>query len=326
MATAAATGKMLVITDPPRHGMIRRIISNAFTPRMVRRLERTMREIAVEVIEEALEQEECNFADTAARLPVSMICDMLGVPRQDWDFMLDRTKTAFGVGSGGDEHAADRAVQAHVDLFVYYEELMRERRRDPQEDIVSALVHGSIEGRPVTSEEVILNSNGLISGGNETTRHATIGGLLAFIDNPAQWNLLRERPDLLPSAVQEVLRYTTPAMHVMRTATGEVHLAGADIAEGDRVAVWLGSANRDESVFADPARFDIARSPNRHLTFAYGPHFCIGGALATTELTIMFEELSRRVERAERTGPVVRMASNLIGGYEQLPVRLTRRR
>ncbi|MEV6410726.1 cytochrome P450 [Kribbella sp. NPDC051718] len=325
VATNAASGKMLVITDPPRHGMIRRIISSAFTPRMVTRLRQTMREVAVEVIEEALEQQNCDFADTAARLPVSIICDMLGVPRDDWGFMLDRTKTAFGVGSLNDGPADERARAAHVDLFVYYRELMQQRRREPREDIVSALVHGVIDGTPVTDEEVVLNCNGLISGGNETTRHATIGGLLAFIEHPGQWDLLQRDPAVLPSAIQEILRYTTPAMHVMRTVAEQVTLGPVTLAPDDRVAIWLGSANRDETVFTDPDRFDLSRSPNRHLTFAYGPHFCIGGSLATAELTIMFEELSRRVARAELAGPVVRMASNLIGGYEQLPVRLSRR-
>lgn len=320
-ATAAATGKMLVVTDPPRHSKIRRVISSAFTPRMVRRLELTMREIAIDVTEAILERGGGNFAETAARLPLSIICDMLGVPRHDWDFMLDRTMTAFGVGGPSEE----AAIQAHVDLFMYYEDLMRLRRENPQDDIVTALVNGSIDGVAVTNEEVVLNCNGLISGGNETTRHASIGGLLAFIQNPDQWRLLQKKPEHLDSAVQEVLRYTAPAMHVMRTATKDVNLEGADIAAGDRVAVWLGSANRDELKFEDPAKFDITRFPNRHLSFAFGPHFCIGGPLAVTELTILFQELSERIGDVELDGEVVRMASNLINGYETLPVRVNRR-
>ncbi|MGW2279018.1 cytochrome P450 [Streptomyces sp. NPDC001770] len=323
VATRAATGKMMVITDPPRHGMIRRVVSAAFTPRMVHRLQETMRTISVEVIENALEQGDCDFTEVAARLPLSVICDMLGVPRADWDFMLSRTMTAFGVGGDPGPEQRQRMATAHTDIFLYYDELMRLRRKEPQEDIISALVHGRIDGRPLTEEEIILNCNGLISGGNETTRHATIGGLLAFIEHPEQWLRLQAEPGLLPTAVQEILRFTTPAMHVLRTATRDTELGGQRIAAGDMVAVWLASGNRDESVFEEPDRFDIGRQEvSRNLTFAYGSHFCIGAALATTELNTFFGVLGQRVARAEPTGEVRRMRSNLIGGIEHLPVRL----
>ncbi|WOX17140.1 cytochrome P450 [Streptomyces sp. N50] len=322
-ATAAGAGRMMVISDPPRHGKIRRIMGSAFTPRTVRRLEVNMRTTVTELLRGALAGGTCEFTEVAARLPLSVICDLLGVPRADWDFMLSRTMTAFGVGDrSGDTDAAAAAV-AHTELFQYYDELMRERRRSPRDDIISALVHGTIDGEPLTSTEVVLNCNGLISGGNETTRHATLGGLLAFIENPDQWTLLRERPELLPGAVQEVLRYTSPAMHLLRTAAEDAEIGGERIRAGDRITLWLASANRDEQVFADPDVFDVSRTPNRHLTFAHGPHHCIGAALASTELTIMFEELTRRVERAELAGPVRRMRSNLIGGLESLPVSLT---
>ncbi|MCG0286179.1 cytochrome P450 [Streptomyces sp. PSAA01] len=324
VATAAATGKMLVITDPPRHGKIRRIVSSAFTPKMIRRLEHNMREIAVSVINAALEGPECDFADIAARLPVSMICDMLGVPRQDWDFMLDRTKVAFGIGNDAVDDET-RANAAHIDLFLYYQDLMRLRRKEPADDIVTALVNGHIDGVALTDEEVVLNCNGLVSGGNETTRHATIGGMRALIENRDQWRRLRAGEAPLDGAVQEILRFTTPAMHVMRTATRATDLAGTKIPEGARIAVWLGSGNRDDEKFADPSRFDLGRTPNRHLTFAYGPHFCIGAALATLELQVMFTELIGRIGDAELVGEPVRMYSNLIGGYESMPVALTRR-
>ncbi|MFF5302428.1 cytochrome P450 [Streptomyces sp. NPDC013161] len=322
-ATAAGAGRMMVISDPPRHGKIRRIMSSAFTPRTVRRLEVNMRTTVTELLRGALAGGTCEFTEVAARLPLSVICDLLGVPRADWDFMLSRTMTAFGVGDRSDDTDAAAAAVAHTELFQYYDELMRERRRSPRDDIISALVHGTIDGEPLTSTEVVLNCNGLISGGNETTRHATLGGLLAFIENPDQWTLLRERPELLPGAIQEVLRYTSPAMHLLRTAAEDAEIGGERIRAGDRITLWLASANRDEQVFADPDVFDVSRTPNRHLTFAHGPHHCIGASLASTELTIMFEELTRRVERVELAGPVRRMRSNLIGGLESLPVSLT---
>ncbi|OCC09196.1 cytochrome P450 [Streptomyces sp. PTY087I2] len=326
LATEASAGKMLIVTDPPRHGKIRRIINSAFTPRMVKRLEDTMRSTVVETLEEAMEKGTSDFVDAAARLPVSVICDMLGVPKKDWGFMLDRTMVAFGSDAvEGGEDQAMRAAAAHTDLLMYYDELLELRREDPQEDVVSAMVQGEVDGEPLTDEEIFLNCDGLISGGNETTRHATVGGLLALMDHPDQWDRLRADPGLLPSTVQEVLRYTSPAMHVLRTANQDTELEGRAIAAGDEVAVWLSAANRDGQVFENPDAFDVGRTPNRHLTFASGTHFCLGSALATMELSVMFEELTRRVGAAGHAGPVQRMRSNLIWGFESMPVTLDRR-
>ncbi|MFJ9692468.1 cytochrome P450 [Kitasatospora sp. NPDC101183] len=320
-ATELAAGKMLIITDPPRHGGIRRIVGGAFTPRMVARLEQTMRETVTAALDEALEAGECDFTRVAARLPLSVICDMLGVPPGDRDFMLERIMVAFG--SGEDEAADPLApAEAHADILSYYEELLARRRREPQEDIVTALAHGTVDGVPLTDEEIFLNCDGLVSGGNETTRHASVGGLLALMRHPEQWAALREDPELLPTAVQEILRFTSPAMHVLRTATAPVEVAGHALAPGDQVALWLAAGNRDGTVFADPDRFDVTRRPNPHLTFAAGPHYCLGASLGTRELTVLFEELLRRVGDAELTGPPRRTRSILIRGHDALPVRL----
>ncbi|MFC5143636.1 cytochrome P450 [Streptomyces aureoversilis] len=320
-ATAAASGKMLIITDPPRHGEIRRIVNGAFTPRMVARLEHTMRETVTAALDEVLEAGECDFTRVAARLPLSVICDMLGVPPGDREFMLDRTMVAFGSGEGIDDDPLAPA-QAHADILAYYADLLDRRRREPREDIITALAHGTVDGVPLTDEEIFLNCDGIVSGGNETTRHAGAGGLLALVRNPQQWASLREGPELLPGAVQEILRFTSPAMHVLRTATAPVELAGRTLAPGDQVALWLAAGNRDPAVFPDPDRFDVTRRPNPHLAFAAGAHYCLGAALATRELTVLFEELLRRVRSAELTGPPRRTRSILIWGYEALPVRL----
>lgn len=324
VANEAAADKMLIVTDPPRHGGIRRVINSGFTPRMVRRLTDNIRLTAAGVIEEALERGDVDFTQVASRLPVSVISDMLGVPRSDWDFMLELTMTAFGA----DESAGTdprKIAEAHTELLVYYDNLLRERRRDPQDDIVSALAHGVVDGEPLTDEEILLNCNGLISGGNETTRHATVGGLLALMNHPQEWARLRADPQLMPTAVQEILRFTSPALHVLRTARKEAELGGERVRPGDQVAVWLPAANRDEAVFADPDRFDVSRTPNRHLAFATGTHFCLGSALATSELTIFFEEFLARVADVTPTGAPVRMASNLIWGFTSMPVSLSRR-
>ncbi|MFC5286647.1 cytochrome P450 [Actinokineospora guangxiensis] len=328
-ATAMSAGRMLIVTDPPRHGALRRIINSAFTPRMVHRLENTMRATVADLLDRAIGDEPCEFTEIASWLPVSVICDMLGVPRQDWAFMLDRTRTAFGAAS---EPADPLAVaEAHVDLLSYYEELAARRRREPGDDIVTALVKGRVDGVPLSDEEIYLNCDGLISGGNETTRHATVGGMLAFIDHPEQWDLLRQRPELLGSAVQEILRHSSPALHVLRTATAAGELAGQRIEPGEQVALFLAAGNRDERVFTDPDSFDITRfetatASAKHLAFAQGAHFCLGAALAGKELEVMFSALVQRVERAEAVAPPKRMRSNLIWGFESARLHLPPRR
>lgn len=321
-AAAAASRKMLIVTDPPRHGAIRRIISSAFTARTVHRLEQNMRSTVTESLDRALEQGTCDFVEVASRLPVAVICDLLGVPCEDWDFMLDRTTVAFGTVDE-DGAPADAAIEAHAEILLYYSELVQERRREPREDVISALVQGTVDGVPLSDEEIFLNCDGLISGGNETTRHASVGGVLTFAARPDQWRALQAEPALLPSAVDEILRWTSPGAHALRTATHDTELAGRRIEEGQQVVVWGPSANRDESVFEDPDTFRIDRTPNRHVTFGHGAHYCLGGALAVSELKVLFGELSRRVADIEVAGPVCRVRSNHISGYDEAVVSLT---
>ncbi|MEV6776828.1 cytochrome P450 [Streptomyces syringium] len=319
---AAAAGKMLNVTDPPRHDRIRKIISSAFTPKMVDRLETTMRRTATAAISQAIDEGECDFTQVAQKLPVSVICDMMGVPPADWSFMVDRTRFAWS-STALDEAEEAKKVEAHTEILCYFQELAVERRRKPQGDLISALVHGEIDGAPLTDQEIFYNCDALISGGNETTRHATVGGLLALINNPDQWQKLRLNPDVMPSAIQEIVRYTSPVMHALRTAKEDVELGGQLIRAGDHVVAWLPSANRDEEVFTDPERFDIERSPNRHLGFIQGNHYCIGAALAKLEIAVMFDELTQLVQTAEITGPVRRLRSNLLWGFDSLPVKFT---
>ena len=318
--TAQAAGSVLIVSDPPRHGRIRRIISSAFTPLTVRRLESTIRQTASVIVENAVAAGDCDAVQTAARLPVSVICDMLGVPRQDWEHLLNLSMTAMG--SGGDREIE---IEANSEILAYYEHLVKLRRSDPGDDVVSALIHGEVDGVPFTDEEIILNCNALLSAGNETTRHSMVGGLLAFVRFPDQWDRVRAEPGLLPSAVQEILRYTSPVLHVLRTAVRDTSIGDQDISEGDKVAVWLPAANRDDTVFDDPHRFDTGREPNRHLALSAGTHFCLGSSLAVMEVTVLFEELLKRVDRVELTGEPRRMNSNFIWGWESAPVTLLRR-
>ncbi|MGN9810005.1 cytochrome P450 [Micromonospora sp. BQ11] len=319
LAAAAAARKMLIVTDPPRHGDIRRIIGSAFTARTVQRLEQNMRETVTACLDQAFEQGAADVVQIAARLPVSVICDLLGVPREDWDFMVNRTTVAFGAVDDHGSPTAD-AAEAHAEILLYYLELVKQRRRSPREDVVTALVQGEVDGRPLTDEEILLNCDGLISGGNETTRHAAVGGLLALAAHPDQWQALRDDPAILSSAVEEILRWTTPGAHTLRTAVRDTELAGRPIEAGQSVVVWGASVNRDESVFEEPDTFRLDRKPNRHLTFGHGAHYCLGGALATSELRVLFGEVARRVAAVGVPGPVRRVRSNHIAGFEEAVV------
>lgn len=318
-ASKAAAGKMLIVSDPPKHGEIRRIVSRAFTPRMVARLKDTMRETVSGMFDTALGQSACDFAEIAAVLPLTVICDMLGVPPADRAFMLNRTMVAFG-SSSEDQPLA--AVEAHADILSYYAQLVEEKRKRPDEDIISALVHGKVEGRPLTDEEIFLNCDGLISGGNETTRHASVGGVYELIRNPEQFEILRNSSTAVPDAVQEILRFTSPALHILRTAKSTVTVGDISLEAGDTVALWLAAGNRDRGAFTDAHKFDVTRNPNPHLSFSSGPHHCLGAALASMELAVLLEELIKRVKHVELNGSPRRMRSLLIWGYDSLPLRL----
>jgi cytochrome P450 len=318
-----ASGRMLVVTDPPRHAKLRRVISGVFTPHTLRRLESRVRSTVGQLVSRVAGGE-CEFVDeVAARLPVTIICELLGVPAQDQDWMYHLTSTAFGGGdpaATADVAPAERA-QAYGDIFDYYRDLARHRRGSPGTDLVSVLARGDVDGVPLDVEDVLLNCTNLVIGGNETTRHAAAGGLLALIERPGLWPALRAA-DAVPSLVEEVLRWTTPGMHVLRTASRDTEIAGQPIAAGDRVVVWNASANRDEDVFDQPWCFDPFRSPNRHIAFGQGGHHCLGAALARIELSTLFGALLDTVSRVEPAGPVRRVRSCVLRGVRRLPVKL----
>lgn len=326
-AVESAAGRMLIVSDPPHHTSLRQALNPDFRPAAVRALATSMRRAVEPLIEETLVKDTVEFvSEVAAILPAAVICDLMGVPAADRPTMVALTSRAFGASVGGPAadgpaDGMDRA-EAHAEIFLYYNELVEERRRHRGEDLVSTLVHSDISGRRLTNEEVLLNCDGLVTGANETTRHAFVGGLLALIENPDQWRRLRDGTVDVDTAVEEILRYTSPAMHVKRVATSDVELDGQLIRAGQAVAVWNPSANRDAHVFPDPDRFDLARRPNRHLTLGHGPHNCLGGLLARMELRILLEVLRERVSTIELTGRVQRLYSNFIWGFQRLPVRL----
>lgn len=310
-------GRTLALTDPPRHRKLRGLVDEWFAPRSIRLLDGEMREITREVIVRAMEREKCDFVtDIAARVPLYVICKMIGVPRADWERLFALAHASFG----SDDPIERRA--AHLDILQYFEDLVTARGKAPADDLVSVLAAARIDGRELTPDEKILNCDNLLVGGTENSRLAASSGMLAFLQHPDQWKALTAELELLDSAVEEVLRWTSSATHILRTATVPAVLRGRRIEAGDRVTLWNPSANRDEDVFDDPDTFSVRRKPNRHIALGTGEHFCLGGTLARAELRLLYEELVRNTERVELDGTPVMLSSIIVNGPESLPVRL----
>jgi cytochrome P450 len=323
-----AGGKILSASDPPWHDALRRAMSAGFAPRVIRQLHDDVAGIAVALVEQALERGSCDFVEeVAARYPNYIICSLLGVPRSDWELMHDLTVAALGFDDPDlRAHASARIAraQAHAEIIAYYMNLISERRDNPGSDLVSVLVGALVDGRPLTDEEIILNCDSFIIGGNETTRNAIAGGVQMLAQDSTLWNSLRADEGLVPTAVEEIFRWTTPIMHSLRTAKNDVRLHGELIKRGDAVAVWTISANRDEKVFDNPGRFDITRAANKHIAFAVGVHHCIGSRLSRLELTVLLQVLRERVSHIALDGPIERARSNVIRGIKRVPVSLDR--
>ncbi|MFG1653250.1 cytochrome P450 [Micromonospora sp. NPDC049275] len=318
------SGRMLTHTDPPRHTELRQLVSRSFTPRAVASLEPYLRSVISDALDGAIADGECNFVDVVAMLPVASIAALMGVPQEDWGLLLRLTGAAFGSADQDFQtspSARATAAQAHAQLLLYCQDLMRQRREAPREDIVSRLVEAERAGH-LSEEDAMLFFDVVMLGGNETTRHGAVGALLAFVEFPDQWQQLREDRRLLGSAVAEVLRFVSPSRHVLRRAVRDVQLRDRTILAGQDVVVWHASANRDERTFADPDRFDITRTANPHLGLGAGPHYCLGAALATLELSVFLDELCRRVSAATLLDRPTQLSSTVINGYKHVRVQL----
>ncbi|TMC06084.1 MAG: cytochrome P450 [Chloroflexi bacterium] len=319
-----AAGKMLVVTDPPRHTRLRQVMGAAFTPRRLRALEPEVAGIVTDLVERFAAEGGGDFvARVAVPFPVDVICGLLGIPRADRPRLSRLTSSAFGADDEAHRlgpTARATTLQAHFELLDYFGALVEARRRAPDDGVVTALVAAEPDGAPLAADEIVFNCFNLLIGGNETTRHAASGGLLALLEFPEQRRRLREDPDGLPVAVEEVLRWTTPGLHFVRTATADVEVGDRLVRSGDAVSLWVASANRDEAVFDAPDRFDVGRDPNRHMTFGQGAHYCLGSALARLELRLLFGALQPHLEGMELAGDVRHLRSNFIHGIDRLPV------
>lgn len=309
------SGRTLALTDPPRHRRLRALLAEWFSERHARSLEPEMRRLVRFLLNRAAQEDVCDFShDVAAPFTNSIICKLLGVPRADHGALFTWTYEAF---------AAAKPLATHPTLMQYIINLMDDRARNPVNDILSRLITSEIDGIPLTEEEVLLNCENLI-GATENAGLSMSAGAFAFVENPHQWERLRAHRELLRSAIEEVLRWASSAVHSMRTATKDAFIRGHRIGRGDRVVLWIPSANYDDTVFEEPDRFDVSRRPNRHLTFGAGEHACIGATLARTQLKVLLTELLEMHATMELGGSVVRLRSIFVSGPEQLPVHISR--
>ena len=324
----APPSEMVVMLDPPRHGPLRRVAMPRFTPRAIRSRHDEIDRIAVQVLDElaASNDGEFDFVErVAAPLPIGVISWILGVPRDDWQLLFQWTNEVIGKDDPEFRRSGETPGQtirrARGELHAYLEDLIAKRRLEPADDIISHLIAAEIDGQPLTHVQLLNYAELMVEAGNETTRNAISGGLLAFSEHPDQWERLKREPELLPTAVEEILRWVSPIIHFVRTATEDCEIRGEKIAAGDKVALFFASANRDEDMFDEPFEFRIDRQPNRHLAFGSGPHFCMGANLARVELEALFRHLLTRLEWFELTAPVERLNSAVNGGIKHLSLR-----
>ncbi|MFC8244841.1 cytochrome P450 [Streptomyces chartreusis] len=316
-----AAGRMLPITDGEKHAGLRRVLMSAFSPRALEPIVVSVRRTVKRLLEETLDKGSCDFAaDVAARIPLGAICDLLGVPDRDRAHVLSLTSSALGSHDAGSTPAD--AWIAKNEILLYFAELARDRRDSGHSDVIALLAGSEVNGLPLDDDEIMLNCYSLILGGDETARLAMAGAALALLEHPGQWQALKRGDAPIDTAVEEILRWTTPALHAGRTATTDTEIGGHPVRAGDIVTLWNASANHDELVFDAPGELRLDRAPNKHVTFAYGPHFCLGAHLARAELGAVLAGLRDLVAEMEQTGPARPVHSNFLSGSGALPLTL----
>jgi cytochrome P450 len=322
------SGESLLMTDPPLHAVMRRAFNRLMLPRAVGRFEAPGPQLVREILDEAMARGECDFVvDIAARMPMAFICEIMAIPRSDWPDLFKWANMIAGyddpeyqVESGS---PLDTQQQGARLIGKYCLNTALARRAGDGEDLLSVLGNATLNGRLLTNSELAQNGQLYAGAGLETTRNAISAGLLALLEHPAQLDLLLDHPEIMPTAVEEILRWSSPVTHFARVATKDTELGGKRIRAGDRLALWFPSGNRDETVFENPYAFDLRRSPNEHIAFSRGEHFCGGAHLARLELRVTLQELLPRIKQIELAGKVERLRSNFLAGIKHMPVRFT---
>jgi cytochrome P450 len=333
---ALAARQSLIETDPPDHTRLRKLVSYAFTRSKVKEYEDYTRTIVRDLLDKAIAQGEFDWvSEISEPVPITVLISILGLPQEDAPMLIELTSEM--AAATDPDYRPDRnkyptdieprllpfGTPAAYYVFEYGRKMGEERRRNPTDDLVSRLVHAEVDGERLDEKEYSNFFELFIFAGNETTRTGISQGILALMEHPEEFARIEADRSLIPTAVDEILRFGTPIIYFRRTATRDTEIRGAHIHAGDRVALWYVSANFDEAVFENPQRFDVSRRPNPHVTFGRGgPHFCLGSFLAQLEIRILLEEILARKVRFELTGEPVRLSSNFINGFKSLPVRV----
>jgi cytochrome P450 family 142 subfamily A polypeptide 1 len=310
----------MIDQDDPRHARQRRLVYKGFTPRQVGLLEEHARQVVTAILDRVADKGECDFVtEVAAPLPMTVIGEMLGIERDDYGRLQHWSDEMI---KGADGKATDTTVDAYMQYRDYESAVIAARRGEHRDDLAGILVEAEIDGERLDDEELLAELLLLLVGGNETTRNVISGAMEALSAHPDQHARLRDDPSLLSDAVEEFIRWVTPVINMRRTATADIERHGQTIAEGDQVLLMYGSANRDATLFDDPERFDVGRHPNPHLSFGFGPHFCLGASLARLEIKVMFEELLHRFPdmRVAPGAKAERVPNSFIRGITGLPV------
>jgi methyl-branched lipid omega-hydroxylase len=320
----------MINMDAPRHTKLRLIVNRGFTPRRVADIEASVRTQAREIVDRVAPMGECDFvSEIAAKLPLQVICDMLGIPREDNNRIFELTNKILGVGDPEYVMTLEELMGAGMELFQYGLNVAEDRLQNPRDDITSALMHAEVDDETgthkLTASELGSFFLLLVVAGNETTRNAISHGLLALTQHPDQRRVwLDDFETASPTAVEEIVRWATPVIHFRRTAVADTVVGSQEIKAGEKVVMFYNSANRDERAFPNPFRFDVTRTPNEHVGFgAGGPHFCLGANLARREIKMMFEELFRRLPDIEVSGEPAMLQSSFIHGIKRMPCRFT---
>jgi cholest-4-en-3-one 26-monooxygenase len=321
---AEGQSRHLLNMDPPDHARYRRVTSHWFTPRAIRSMDDKVARVTREILDDAAEKSSGDFVrDISARITIAVIAEMLGVPRDDWHLLFRWTNEVIAPQDPEFQRGTPHETleRARMELFTYFHELAERRRREPSDDIVSVVANGQVNGASLPPVELLSYYFLLVVAGNETTRNAMTGGMLALLENPGEWAKLRHNPGYLDGAVEEIVRWTTPVIQFARTATQDYVLRGKTIRKGQSVCLFYPSGNRDEEVFADPFAFRVDRDPNPHIGFGMGEHVCLGAHLARLELRHAFAQLRERLEHCELSGPVERVRSAFVGGIKRAPMK-----
>lgn len=314
-------------SDPPRHTRLRGLVNQAFTPKMIEQMEPRLRQIACELLDEATARGECDLVEALSYpLPVIAIAEILGVePEKRDSFKRWSDEVVATLGSGNGDGGVSETT--YEEMRTYFSRLCEERRASPRQDVISALVRAEMDGEKLNFEELLQMLILLLVAGNETTTNLIGNAMLEFMDHPEELAKVEADPRLIPAALEEVLRINSPVQATVRRATKDIEFQGKQIAAGQQVVVWLAAANRDPQQFADPLTFDIARTPNRHLSFGMGIHFCLGAPLARLEAKIALEELFKRATNFRRTDErlLPRVPTFIMRGVRELPIAFDRR-